>query len=221
MAKTLLNSVNETLKRNGLITSDAGALSSLTSSAIQRDIDICIQVINEGVVQLYAATDKPMPNEQAESTVTLVAGTRAYSLASDLVQMRWPLIDKTNSQFITEYPGGYNRMLQLDPEQDDTGLPFWGAIRATDGKLYLDRAPTSDDAGKIYTYQYDKSLLMDEAADTVPFGDEVFTLMVPVWAHLWKRERRKEFDADLFGRALGAAALLLTKQQPRTSYNPR
>lgn len=221
MAKTLLNGVNEVLKRNGLITSDAGLLSSLTSSAIQRDIDIAVQVINEGTVQLYAATDEAMANEQAESSFTLVADTRAYTLASDLVQLRWPLIDKTNSQFITEFPGGYNAMLQLDPEQDDTGLPHWGAIRATDGKLYLDRAPTSADAGKTYTYQYDKSLLMTLLTDTVPFGDEVFTLMVPVWALLWKRERRSEFDADLFGRALGTAALLLTKQQPRTSYSPR
>lgn len=221
MAKTLLNCVNEVLKRVGMITSDAGALSTLTSSALQRDIDIAVQVINEGIVLLYTASHKPMPNEQAESSFTLVEATRAYTLAPDLVQIRWPLIDKTNSQFITKYPGGYQKMLIDDPEQDDTGLPHMGDIRSTDGKLYLDRAPTSEDAGKTYTYQYDKSLLMTAAADTVPFSDDVFAMMVPPWAHLWKRERRQEFDTGVFQTSIGTAAQILTKQQLRTSYSPR
>lgn len=150
-----------------------------------------------------------------------MAGTRAYTMASDLVRLRWPLIDKTNNQFITEYPGGYNAELIGDPEQDDTGLPHWGAIRPTDGKLYLDRAPTSVEAGRVYTYQYDKSLLMTTAAATVPFSDDVFFAMVPMWVQLWKREARNEFDGILYKAAFSLACSLLTRKQIRTSYLPR
>lgn len=221
MAKTLLQATNEILKRVGQITSDAGVLTSLTSSAKQVDIDIAVQIVNEGIVRLYAVSHKPMPNSLDEGTVTLVAGTRAYSLEDDLVQLRWPFIDKTNNQYLVEFPGGYERMLVEDPEQDDTGLPHFAALRETDGKLFLDRAPTSDEAGRIYTYQYDKSLLMSTAAAAMPFVNEVFTLMVPVWALLWKRERRKEFDEAVYSESIGAASLLLTKKQPRTSYSPR
>lgn len=221
MAKTLLNGVNEILKRTGVIAGDAGALTTLTDTARQVSIDIAVQVINEGIAALYETSEVALPNEQAESTLTLVTSTRAYTLASDLVQIRWPMIDRTHNQYIHDYPGGYNAMLQGDPEQNDTGLPHYAAIRPTDGKLYLDRAPTSDDNGRVYYYQYDKDLVMATAAATVPFSDTVFRSMVPVWVQLWKRERRKEFDGELYRINLGAACAALTQKQQRTHYSPR
>lgn len=178
-------------------------------------------MVNEGIVELYSVSELSLPSEQAQSTITLVAADRDYSLASDLVQLRWPLRDKTNSQWIWEFPGGYNAMLDHDIEQDDTGLPHYAAIRPTDGQLHLDVAPTANEAGRVYTYQYDKSLLLTAAASTVPFSDEVFTHMVPAWVQKWKRERRNEFDLALYNEALGVASRLLTKKQMRTSYCPR
>ena len=221
MAKTLLNCVNEIFKRTSLIAGDAGLLTSLTDSARQVSIDQAMQVVNEGIINLFSVSNVAMANEQAESTLTLVAGTRAYTLASDLVQLRWPFIDKTNNQYLQEYPGGYNAMLQGDPEQNDTGLPHYGAIRATDGKMHLDRAPTSVEAGRVYTYQYDKSLLLTLAASTVPFSDTVFFTMVPAWVQLFKREKRGEFDETLYNQQLGVASRLLTQKQMRTSYGSR
>lgn len=221
MAKTLLNGVNEVLTRVGIIAGDAGALASLTDSPRQVAIDVAKQVINEGIIDLYTTSAMAMPNEQASSTITLATGTRAYSLASDLVQLRWPFIDRTNNQYLSEFPGGYNKMLLADPEQDDTGLPHWAAIRPTDGLLFLDRAPNSEDNGKVYTYQYDKLLNLTTAAATVPFNDAVFAKMVPVWAQLWRRERQNNFDASLYRINLGTASALLSQKQARTSYNPR
>lgn len=221
MSKTLLDGVNETLKRVRVISGDAGALTTLTNSARQGPIDIAVQVINEGIDTLYTASPDAMPNEQAESTITLVAGTRAYSLATDIVQLRWPLIDRTNSQRIFEAPGGYASMLERDLEQDDTGLPYYGAIRPTDGKLFLDRAPTSADAGRIYTYQYDADQALAAATDVMPFTDAVFRAMVPAWVQLWKREQRNEFDEALYHETIGRAARLVTEKQQRTNWSPR
>lgn len=221
MAKTLLDGVNAILKRVKLIAGDAEVLSTLTDGSRQTAIDNAVQIINEGVDALYTASKKANPKEQAESTITLVAGTRSYNLAADLVQLRWPLIDKTNTQYLTEYPGGYNAILIADPEQNDTGLPIAGAISPIDGKLYLDRAPTSAEAGRIYTYQYDKDLELDSATDEFPFSNIVFRAMVPAWVQLWKREQRDQFDQGLFNLSIGRAAELLTQQQQRSSYNPR
>lgn len=221
MAQTLLASVNAVLKRKSIVSGDAGALTSLTESARQVSIDLAVQVINEGISELYTTAEIAQPNEQAESTIVLVLGTRAYTLATDLVQLRWPMIDKTNTQWLREYPGGYNAMLTGDPEQDDTGQPHFAAIRATDGKLYLDRAPLAADVGKIYTYQYDKSLWMTTATDIVPFNDDVFNAMVPVWAELFGRDRQGAFDPQLFRLSVGRASRLLTQKQMRSHYNPR
>lgn len=221
MAKTLLNAVNEVLKRVGQIHGDDALLTTLTSTDRQRSIDIAIQVINEGVDELYTLSDQELPLDQAESTITLVAGDRDYALASDLVQLRWPMVDQTNNQLLHHYSGGYNQMIVDDPERDDTGLPHWGAIRPTDGELYLDRAPTSEEAGRVYTYQYDKELEMTTITDTVPFGNIVFRAMVPVWSQLWRREQENDFDSGLFGLNLGRAARLMSKEQPRDNYCPR
>jgi hypothetical protein len=221
MAKTLLNAVNEILRRVGMVQGDDSLLTSLAVSARQRSIDIAVQVVNEGIDELYSTTDIPQPNGQAESTITLVSSQRTYTLASDLVRIRWPFVDETNTQFLYPALGGYNDLLLLDPEQDDTGLPMFAAIRPTDGLLYLDRTPTSVEDGRIYTYQYDADLSLSDAGDTVPFNDAVFRAMVPAWVQLWKREQNNEFDGDLFKVDIGRAARLLTKAQPRTDYSPR
>lgn len=221
MAKTLLNAVNEILKRVNENAGDAAALTTLTDSARQHPIDLCVQVINEGVDKLYTSCGVAKPLGQAESTITLATGTRAYALAAGLVRLRFPLIDKTNTQFITQFPGDYNAMLQFDPEQDNTGLPHYGAISPVTGYLHLDAAPTAVENGKVYTYQYDKDLAMSAASDTVPFGDACFRAMVPVWVQLYKRERRNEFDSELYRDSMGTAAGLLSKIEPRTSYSPR
>lgn len=221
MAKTLLNAVNEILKRSGFIAGDAGLLTSLTDSARQPAIDLAVQVVNEGIDDLYSTSGVPLPNEQAQGTITLVTSTRAYALAADLAQLRFPMIDKTNNQYLFDYPGGYNQMLLDDPEQDDTGLPHYGAIRPTDGYFHLDRAPTSEENGRVYTYQYDKNLGMSLAADTVPFSDPVFRAMVPAWQQIWKREKRQEFDGEMYRASIGRASRLMTQKQARSSWSPR
>lgn len=219
--KTLLNGVNEVLKRLNVIAGDAAVLTTLTDSARQHPIDVTVQVINEGVDELYLASRKPMPTGQAQGTITLATGTRAYALATDLIRLRWPLVDKTNTQFIHEAAGGYNALLLLDPEQDDTGLPHSAAISPVTGYLHCDRAPTSVENGKIYTYQYDKNLALSAAADTLPFNDAAFRAMVPAWVQLYKREMRNEFDTELYRASIGRAARAAIEAQPRTSYSPR
>lgn len=220
MAKTLLQAVNDILKRASIIAGDSGALTSLTDSARQVDIDQAVQVINEGIDYLYSGTPT-RPNRQASSTITLATSTRAYSLASGLVRLHWPLIDRTNSQFIHQFHGTYDDLLRYDPEQDDTGLPIYGTIRPTDGYLFLICAPTSADNGKVYTYQYDADVSLSLLTDSVPFNDTVYRAMVPAWFQLWKRERRNEFDKELFKTFLGEAAGYLPKVAPRTHYSPR
>lgn len=221
MAKTLLDACNEILKRVGVIAGDAAALTSLTDSARQRAIDVAVQVVNEGIDELYTINNKSLPREQASSTITLVAGARSYALASDLVTLRFPLIDRTNTQMIDEYPGGYNEILVADPELDDTGLPTAAAIRPTDGYLFMDVEPTSNEAGRVYHYQYDRDLALSSATDTVPFNDATFRAMVPAWVQLWKRELRNEFDAALFAMNVGRASRMATLVQSRSNYCPR
>lgn len=223
MSVTLLDAVNLLLKRVGLVAGDAQPLESLTDSARQRGIDLAIQVIGEGVDALFTAQDLPMPLSVAEGTITLETGVHAYELAEDLVRMRWPLTDRTNNQYMFEYPGGYDDLIVADPDQSFTGLPNYGCIRETDGMLYVERSPTAAEDGRVYTYFYDKDLTLDEATDVMPFNAAVARAMVPAWAQIWKREMRgvSEFDAEQFKANIGRAARLLPRKTARSHYSPR
>ena len=207
MAKTLLNGVNEVLKRVHAISGTDGEFVTLTDSARQPWIDLAVQLWNETIERFYVVSSVPKPNELAEATLTLVTGTQAYSFEADFVQLRWPLINQTTGDTIEEYPGGYWQLFQDQTIPGNyTGKPQMGAIRPTDTKLYLDRIPTAAENGAAYTYYYDKNLSLSAAADTMPFNDVVFRALVPAVAELWNRSRKRSFDEGAFNRAIGTAA---------------
>lgn len=219
MSKTLLDGVNEVLKRANVIVTGS-LFTSLVDSALQHNIDVTVQVINEGIDELYSGVHM-MPSEQAESTITLATGVREYTLAADLIRLIWPMIDRTHLQYIWEYEAGYNEMLLIDPQQLYTGLPIWACISPINGKLRVDRTPEAADNGNIYTYEYEKNVTLAAAADAMPFNDEVFRAMIPAWVQYYKREMRNEFDLGLWQQAIGRASRMVREDLPRISYSPR
>lgn len=219
MSHTLLDAVNETLKRANVIVTGT-LFTGLTDSAQQHTIDVAVQVINEGIDDLYSGR-LMMPKEQAESTITLVTGQREYTLASDLIRLMWPMIDRTNLQYLWEFPGEYNDLLFYDPQQNYTGLPLWGKISPITGALRVDRACDTQDNGRVYTYEYEKNVTLVNASDSIPFNDETFRAMVPAWVQLYKREMRDEFDQTLYQMAMGRASRMAREELPRSSYNNR
>ena len=228
MAKTLLNAVNDTLKRLAYIKGNSGELSSLTDSQRQVMIDLAVASWNETIIDLYDVSELQFPNEMATATITLVTSTRAYVLPSDLTFIRFPLINTTNGYTIEAYPGGWEQMRrdQLQPS-NYTGRPNYGVVRPSDGYLYLDRIPQSADNGLAYTLTYDKSLLMAVAADTVPFNNDIYTALIPAVVEKIKMERDEQNDtkyavsAKKYRTSLGKAASMLMQQQPKTSYAAR
>ncbi len=93
MAYTLLNAVNATLKRVKIISGVSGELTLLTDTARQQYIDTALQVWNEILHEIYSRTEEPYPLDSAESTITLMTGTREYNLPSDLEFIRYPLVN--------------------------------------------------------------------------------------------------------------------------------
>jgi len=221
MAKTLLNGVNEVLKQLGYIKGNSGELASLTDSQRQTTIDLAVQAWNRLLIQVYDSSDMALPQELAEATITLATSDRDYALASDLVQLRYPLTDQTNGFQIWEYNGGYQQMFkdQIQPA-NYTGQATYAAIRPTDGQLYLNAIPTATENGNSYTYLYDKEITMSLAADTFPFSDSVFEVLISGCAELVSRFKKRSFDAGEYNKSLGLAVSLMTEGQQRTSWTP-
>lgn len=220
--KQLLDCVNEVLKRVNVIdTANIGLLSSLTQSNIQNSIDVAVQVVNEGIDELYATTDLELPTAGAESSITLVLGQREYSLATNVVTLQWPFVCRANTQYLWEWKDSYEDFLLLDPQQIYTGVPLYAMISPITGELRLDRAPDSTVVGYQYYYEYKADMVLVNATDTVPFNNKVFRAMVPVWAELYSKVKRKEFDQVYYQLSLGRAARVMTGEPLLSHYSPR
>lgn len=219
MAKTLLNGVNDVLKRAGWIEGDSGELTTLTESARQHVIDVVVAVWNEAIDSLYDQSRIPRPNELAENTITLVTDDRDYALQTDLVQLRFPLLDETNGFYIEFFEGGYEGLIRSQPiPADFTGLANFAVIRPTDGELFLDRIPTSAENGRVYKYRYDKDLELTAAASTMPFSDAAYRAMVPAVAQLVRRDLKNDFDGGMFRDQIGQASRFLSQRQLRAQW---
>lgn len=219
MSKTLLQGVNEVLNRVG-VTTQTGGIASFNVPSKQVYIDLAIQVWNETVDQVCDMMGLAHPGEPGSYSVTLVAGQREYDLPSDLVQIRWPLIDQTNGNYIDEYPGGYPQM-RIDQQLPDdwTGLPYAAAINPVTSKLRLERAPTSTEGdGAVYDMFYDKDLAMTETDDTFPFSDATFRALIPVVAEGWDRRKRNDFDPVDYGKNLARALNFANKVNRRSHW---
>lgn len=219
---TLLNGINDVLKKTGIIQGSSGELSSLTDTGKQPYIDAAILAWNEVVDEMFATAGKPMPNILAEATITLATNDRDYALASDFIQIYFPLVNKTTGLRIQEYPGGYLQLFQdqLVPN-NYTGTPQFGTIRPTDGQLYLDRIPTATENGDVYKYRYEKDSVLDEAADTMPFNDKVYRALVPAVAEIWSEKQKRTMNGDIFSASFSRACRYLSGMAPRTSWSPR
>lgn len=212
---SLLNGVNEVMKRAKLIQGDSGELATLTDSPRQVWIDQIVQIWNEVMEELYSVSDRPMPQELAENTITLVTDDRDYALQT-FNTLHWPFIDETNGRYI--YEATYTAIWHSQAIPANwTGLPMSGAIRETDEQLYLDRIPTSNENGLVYKYRYDKDISLSVAADTFPFKGEVYRALIPVVAELFKAENRKDALISLSSN-IGRAARLLSNVRERTHY---
>lgn len=212
--KTLLDGVNEVLKKTAVI-SNTNLLTGLTDSGKQAFIDLAVQSWGESVDQIYSKSKVMKPMQGEEDSITLVENVRSYSLPCDLVQIRWPLHEETEGLYIHKYPGGYEELRNIQTQPDNyTGQPSFAAIDPINGDLYLNRIPLAADAGQEFTFFYWKDLSLTLPSDPFPFSDTVFRAMVPVVAELWRYYRNNRFTNEIskvnYGRAVRAL-----KQEPQ------
>jgi hypothetical protein len=218
MSKTLLDGVNDLLDRVGIIDAN-GTLASLSNQGKQLFIDLAVQIWNETVDDVCNMMGIPHVGETASSSITLSTGTREYSLPSDLVQIRWPLMDQTNGYYIWEYPGGYEEMrIDQSIPGDWSGLPLYAVINPTTNYLRTDRAPTSSENALVFNLLYDKDLVMDAYDDTFPFNDATYRALLPVVTEGWERRKRNDFDLEEYRKHMARALAFVNRTNRRTHW---
>ncbi len=228
---SFLDGVNRVLKRVGVIQGDTGELSDFTESAHQVDIDVAIQAWNELIHEYYGRG--LFTGEIDESSITLVTATtsatdhlapREYALPADFERMSGNkehriLRNETTGHFLVEYPGGYPQ-LKADhiTATAFNGQPLRWVINPIRGGLEIDVNPGAGESGDVYKFLYDKRVVLTAIGDSFPFSDTVVDGLVPAVAQLWKRDRRKEFDAELFSVNFNRGVEYLTQSQPKKRW---
>lgn len=217
MSHTYLDGVNDVLTRAGLITA-TGLLATFDTPSKQVYIDNAKQIWNETIDQVCNMMGVPI-SSTGSSSITLVTDTREYDLPSDLVQIRWPLIDQTNGNYIFEYPGGYEQM-RIDQHipADWEGLPYAAVINPTTNKLRFERTPTATENGKVYDMFYDKDLAMTDEDDPFPFSDATYRGLIPVVTEGFERRQRNDFDKEEYRKQLARALSFSNKAVRRTNW---
>lgn len=223
MAKTLLNGVNEVLKKAGLIDSDVGVLTSLSDSGRQSYIDTAVQALNECVDQLYAEAQMSKPNVLTTSLIVMNAGTQSNGAQTNVVRYRpeFHLVDRTNSHiiFFDMSEDAYAKLILADLEQDDTGLPSYAVVSPINGDIVWNITPSAEYHNRQYRYYYDKELELTAASDTFPFKDIVFRMLVNAAYERFTYMDRKEFNVGFYNYHMSLAAKYLRQVPPRQSWN--
>lgn len=220
---TLLNGVNDVLRKVHIVQGDSGVLTSLTDSARQGFIDVAVQSWNEMIDDLYSRSAFEKPRIWTSNTITLVTDTRVYDLQSDVIELHWPFHNVTTGTYIREYPGGYLKLVRSqDIPANFTGLPNWGALDPTHTatRIYLDRIPTASENGQAFTYYYQKDSGLSLAADAMPFNEGVYRALIPAVAEIWRRYQHKDFDEAIFNTSYGRAARFLGQKKQNHSWLP-
>jgi hypothetical protein len=239
MAIVFLDVVNETLKRVGAIQGDTGNLVTATvtgtatgafdvepfeRSAIQRQVDVCIQLWREGIHELYV--HGLFAREAASATFTFASDTREYTLPNDFERIAGDgyVRGATTGLVLTPYPGGYAKMLADQPRASDwVGDPGHFAFSPATDTIRFDRTFATQQAGHVYNMLYERSINFTSTMATaeLPFSDTVSYDMVPTVAEFMKRWFKQEFDDAGYRQSLVRSLQTASKKQPMHRYGRR
>lgn len=174
-----VNAVNRILQQTGIFAGDDDELNTFSDTRhalVSKKAQIAIQ---DELADLFA--DKVFPYEDAEGFITLVEGTRVYSLDSNFRRFRdeRPFLLEVDaatstgvSQNVTlmEYPGGEERLRRDILDYRDTqGPPGWFyRVGGTQNQIGFYPVPDSSSDGEIFRYEYERTRTVSNESDTIP-----------------------------------------------------
>ena len=161
--------------------------------------------------------------EKADSTITTVASTQKYALASDFVRFedKNPWFFQTdsgvpNSQFLSEYPGDESALKKQVPEYaTQTGTPQWYYF-TDDQEVGIYPVP---DSVLVYRYDYQKDVMPEVETDSLPVQSEQMAyayvdMATRIFSFLFTQQPIEGFDKDIIYLRAKAALMSLQVKDP-------
>lgn len=174
---TFLDVVNRVMRINSVIGADDDDLTSFDDAQHVATSQIARISIQSTLTEL--TSDRIIPYEEADGTITVVTDTRVYDLPADFIRFKGekPFLLKLDSSSnsenttVNEYPGGEEKLRRgvLD-YREQPGEPNWFyQLMSSTKRIGLYQVPDSSVNGVVYRFPYEKSVYVSLAADTMPF----------------------------------------------------
>lgn len=174
---TFLDSVNRVMRINTIIGADDDDLTSFDDAQHIATLQIAKIAIQSTLTELVS--DRIIPYEEADGTITALDGQRVYSLPADFIRFKGenPFLLKldasNNSENIPviEYPGGEERLRkQVLDYREQSGEPhWWYQINSATKQIGLYQVPNASVDNTVYRFPYEKSVYVTVATDVMPF----------------------------------------------------
>lgn len=167
-----LSAVTRVMRINGIIRGDTDAPTTFSDLQHGATIQIAQIAIQDELNELVADTVIPYEHK-GTGTITTVAGTRSYSLASDFVRFYGTpsLYEASANGRIYEIAGGEAALMNADFQYKTTQTNPIGFYfdQTTTKKLAFYPVPSE---AKTYTYDYEYDVSVTNSTDTIPFHTE-------------------------------------------------
>lgn len=169
---TFLDAVNRVLRIEGIIRGDDDDIVAFTETQHASAISLAMIAVQDELSEIVS--ERLIPYEKATSTISLIAGTRTYSLISGFIRFfgeRPSFYDSTDNVRIYEWAGGEDRLRDQDYQYKTTqGAPSWWYWSDTTSKeVAFYSVPSSAYNGRSLSYDYEKSVMVSNSSDTMPF----------------------------------------------------
>lgn len=224
---TFLDGVNRLLRIATIIRGDDDAITTFSDTQHSADIQLAQIAIQSEITEVVS--DQLLPYEKTSGTITLTTSTRTYALASDFIRFygAYPsFYDSTDKRRIYAYKGGDDRLRDIDYDyKTTTGTPsYWYWENTTTKQVAFYNVPDSNYNNRSLTYDYEKSVMVSNATDTLPFhNNEEYYAFIDMAHRRFEFIRNKQPQGDLlrdatYTNAKARLANLLRPTNPKQSY---
>lgn len=170
-----LDCINRILRQNAIIRGDTDTVSTFSDTQHNASLNVGILAVQDELISLIA--DKLIPSERKTTgSITFTTQTRTYALATDFTRFYGVphFYRSAENRQIYEYEGGLEA-LQVTYYNYATSygnpVAFYWEPDSTK-KVGFFQVPSSSENGNVWTYEYEGSVLVSLASDTLPFHND-------------------------------------------------
>lgn len=166
-----ITGVNRLLRIEHVIFGGDDDITTFSDTQHSSDISLAQIAIQDELTEL--TSDGTIPYEHTTDTISLVTSQRSYALNTDFIRFYGvaSFYDSTDNRRIYMYNGGEQRLMNQDYQYKvTTGTPidfYWDDT--TTKKVAFYNIPNSTYNNRSLSYDYEKSVLVTNSSDTLPF----------------------------------------------------